>query len=436
MARFAVGIRRQIDDWQKRGLIDEDLSRSLNRDLDANTSSWSFSSIATMLGVICLCFGAMTFVAANWDDMSRLLRLVILLSATGISYFVASLFDDRRHPYFAQSFVLLGCGCFGATVMLVGQMYHLPGHASGAILLWSIGTLVAAGLTRSVPALALAIGLSTLWSCWLTVDHHSQTGLHLWYLPLWGACVGLTYWLKSRFNAHLCALGLQAWLLFGLADIGGHRDWPILAGTILPLCLVLVSGLLFSKDRGRYLRGFELSAVFHVILFSIVMLLFWYSGSYDYSRFNRDVFQFSNHLTAVLSYGIYLALLLGVAGILIRKGISSTKFDHVMCAVLIAVTGVVLMLSMYHIPFAFEAFALLFTIWTIRMGTRQESVGVTRLGYIGFIGALLLIYVEAAGGLLGTSLFYMVAGVMLVGGAVLAPRISGGKRVKGGSENE
>lgn len=429
MAKFGFGIRSQVDDWRERGVIDDHLSQILNADLDEQKSSYSFSSIAVILGVICLCFGAMTFVAANWDEMARLTRLVILLSSTGLSYVIASLFQSKGRDFFAQCFVLLGAGCFGATVMMVGQMYHLPGHGSGAIMLWALGTLAAAALTRSVPTLGLATILATIWSCWLMGDYRGHEGIHFWYLPLWSACAGLAWHFGSRIVAHICALGLQAWLFYSLAEIGTDNDWPLFAMISISIGFVLISALIHSKDVKQWLRGFEMSAIFHVILFSMGMLLLWYFEQYSYSF--KGGAQLAGLLTssgAIIGV-VYTSVLVAIGYYFYRLSADSSQFDHLMTIILTGLTVTAFLLSISGFPFALEAFSLVFTIWVIRMGTRQESVGVTRLGYLGFIGAMLLIYGEAAGGLLGTSLFYIIAGVLLVAGALIAPRLSGKKEL-------
>lgn len=429
MVRFGFGVRSQVEDWHKRGIIDDTLSNRLQKDLDTQKSSYSFSSVAIILGVICLCFGAMTFVAANWGEMPRLLRLISLLCSTGVAYFVAALFKNKGKDFFSSAFVLLGCGCFGATVMMVGQMYHLPGHGSGAILVWSLGTLAAAGLTRSTPALGLATILATIWSCWLMVDRNANVGVHLWYLPLWLACAGLAWQSSSHIAAHICALAIQAWLLYTFISNIDETFFSLAAVIGIAISLTLVSTLIYSKDIKKWLSGFELSAVFHVLIFSMVLMGLWYAEQYSYSFQNRakliDLFTSLNLLILSASF---ISLL--VAGFWIfKKGALTSKFDHLIILVLIVASIIVFFLSIMGFPFALEAFSLGFAVWIIRMGTRQESVAIIRLGYFGFIIALLLIYGKAAGGLLETSIFYIIAGAFLVAGALIAPKISGKKEL-------
>ncbi|MGI9353045.1 MAG: DUF2157 domain-containing protein [Rhizobiaceae bacterium] len=422
MASFAVGTRSQIRDWCTRGVIDESLARTLEADLDQQKASRSFSSVAIILGIICLCFGAITFVAANWEEMSRFTRLVIMVSSMAASYVIAARFNQINRSYFAQGFVLLGCACFGATVMLVGQMYHLPGHASGAILLWSLGTLVAAILTFSIPSLILAIMLATIWSCWFMVDSPGFDDVHFWYLPLWGICAAMAWYLKSRSAAHVCLLALNVWWLFTIFTSFSDGNFPLVAATSLVIVLFVVSFLLWSRDNRNLFHGFELPAILHLLLFGLVQLTIWYVAQFDRNWFDgyavADIF---------LKHVFGPAFLVSLAGsvVFLRIGNGNSRLDHFVCCAFILGAAIVAVLTANDLPFALEAFALGLTIWIIRMGTRQDSRAIARLGYLGFVATMLLIYAEAAGGLLGTSLFYIMAGLLLVIGALIAPRVAG-----------
>ena len=428
MASFAIGTRSQIRDWQARGIIDERLAHALEADLEEQKASRSFSSVAIILGIICLCFGAITFVAANWEDMPRLARLVILVGSMAVSYGIAARFDQINKPYIAQAFVLLGCACFGATVMLVGQMYHLTGHASGAVLLWSLGTLAAALLTLSIPSLVLAIILITLWSCWFMADSPGFEGIHFWYLLLWVICAALTWFVKSRSAAHVCALALNVWWLFTIFTSFSESNFPLVAATSLVVVFFFVSFLLWSHDNKNLFHGFELSAILHLLLFGLVQLTIWYIAQFDRGWF--DGYAVTDIFLKNIFGPVFLVSLLGSA-VFLRIGNGNSRLDHFVCCGLIIGVAIVAVLTANDTPFILEAFALGLTIWIIRMGTRQDSRSITRLGYLGFIATMLLIYAEAAGGLLGTSIFYIMAGLLLVVGALIAPKVAGNAEKSG-----
>jgi len=102
---------------------------------------------------------------------------------------------------------------------------------------------------------------------------------------------------------------------------------------------------------------------------------------------------------------------------------SAQVYDIAFCAVWIAVAIVGLSSIGLRIPFFGEAFSLALSIWFIRMGARQDIPAVTRLGYVAFAMIMLLLYFRTAGTLLGTTGFYLTAGILMVLGAIFLPRL-------------
>ena len=410
MILLRPALPEKIADWRARGLIDAPTARALLADVGKQGGGASFTSVAVWLGAICLAFGAMTFVAANWDAMPRFLRMGALFGGVLLSYVLSGVLMLRNHPALAQAFVLLGCGVFGAAVMFTGQMYHLSGPPSGGVLLWGLGTFAAALLLGSRAALALAVVLATIWTC--MEMGLTQAAFHLWFLPAWAALAACAWWFRSRWAARFCALSLLIWLSFSVVLHTDNND----ALTVAYLCLMgsvaVISLLVWSADAARALRGFEGQAVLYLVAFIFVLLavLAAWSGA-GLQRLPTPVW-----LIAALPLAA-LALLPALRGV--------SRFDHVMCAIWIVAAVALALLVRADIPYVIEAYALVISIWAIRMGGRQGWSPVTMLGYVGFAITMLVIYAEAANGLLGTSLFYLIAGVLLLVGALVVPRVIG-----------
>ena len=53
----------------------------------------------------------------------------------------------RRLAAFAHAAVLAGIAVYGASIMLIAQMYHMEGNPPDAVLMWALGALLAAPLT-------------------------------------------------------------------------------------------------------------------------------------------------------------------------------------------------------------------------------------------------------------------------------------------------
>jgi uncharacterized membrane protein len=89
------------------------------------------------------------------------------------------------------------------------------------------------------------------------------------------------------------------------------------------------------------------------------------------------------------------------------------------------VAGVLVLLvhGLPPLPLIPEALLLALFIWITRMGWRLDLRNLRSLGMAGFVLALLVIYGETVGSLIGTSGFYLGAGAILLGGAWIATRL-------------
>jgi uncharacterized membrane protein len=214
--------------------------------------------ILAILGAVLLCFSAMAFVAANWQDMSKLLRLAILFGAMWGSYVAAWVLNRRKMPLYSQAAILLGVGLFGANIMLIAQMYHIEGNPPDAVLAWAGGALLAGIALRSRPALGLTVILFALWSWW-EVTQHWPLLVHWPFLIAWtitAAAIGRVGW---RGGYHFLALSLTVWII-GLGFL--LDDWnlletraahPLVAG----LGLVIATLAIIGRKPIERLTGFS-----------------------------------------------------------------------------------------------------------------------------------------------------------------------------------
>ena len=228
MANWAIWNRRStltsaLEEWQAKGLIDAATAARLKDEVAASGKPRSFTSIIILLGVICLAFGVMTFVAANWDAMTSLARVGLLFAALWASWGISVLLKQRDHEWASQAFVLLACAIFGASIMLIGQIYHIQGKPKDATWLWAMGTILAALVTRSVPALGLGAILITIWALMDVGLFSRARDPDFTYLIYWLICAAGAWWLASRFVAHLLMAGLCLWLFVSAAQMIG---WP------------------------------------------------------------------------------------------------------------------------------------------------------------------------------------------------------------------
>src|SRR4051794_41828635 len=100
-----------------------------------------------MLGALMLAASVSAFVAANWQEIPRTVRLVGILAIIAGCFFPALLLDRRGMPRGADAAITLATLCFGAGVALVGQMYHPPADWPGGAMVIAVGGFGGAGPT-------------------------------------------------------------------------------------------------------------------------------------------------------------------------------------------------------------------------------------------------------------------------------------------------
>ncbi|MGL4488834.1 MAG: DUF2157 domain-containing protein, partial [Rhizobiaceae bacterium] len=153
----------------------------------------------------------LTLVAANWEEFSRLGRVLFILVLIWFSYLVGAWRDKSGDPIFSQVAYLLGAITFGGGIALIGQMYHLSGDAASAALVWALGTLLGAVLLRSFALTALTGGIG-LWYLFAALTETSwHNAAYLWVAPVMALAVAAaSWWNRSRFGAHAAV-----WLFLG-----------------------------------------------------------------------------------------------------------------------------------------------------------------------------------------------------------------------------
>ena len=350
---------QDLDRWRQAGWVTEEGAAAISAELTARRRGPGLSGVLGILGVVMLGFAAMSFVAANWQDMPRLLRLAIIFSGLLGSYAAAALLFARRMDAFAHAAILLGVAVFGAGIMLISQMYHIDGHPPDAVLVWALGGLGAGVLLGSNPALAAA---SVLFSLWTGMEGAMRMTVHWPFLLAVGA-LALAFLAHGwRPGLHLVALMVMGWIVrVGFVVDNGHAHW-----------MVAIIGLLVCGAAVAALHVRPRVPLFEVEAADLAPPLLGYGMATAYAGLFAQ--QFIEHISTpslVLLAVLTLALLLGAIVYGVREGLKPV-------------------------------------VW---------------LGYVGFSVEVLAIYFKTVGTLLGSSVFYLVAGLIIIALAALARRL-------------
>lgn len=229
------GYRKRIDRdlvrWREAGWVTPEGEAAIRKDVESGIRTLGLANALAILSAVLIGFAVMSFVAANWQTMPRILRLAMLVASLWGAYGLAAYFGRRGMEGFAHAAVLLGVGIFGGSIMLISQMYHMDGNVADAILLWAAGALVAGVGLRSNPALAFAMALVTYWG----ISEAMRLDEVFWpFLLPWAIVSAAFYWQRWRPGLHLSGLALTGFIVsIGYRLNGGHAHGLVVAAGLL-----------------------------------------------------------------------------------------------------------------------------------------------------------------------------------------------------------
>ena len=163
--RFVARLRQEVEAWRQDGTITPEQGQSILArypeyapGYEASRRRQSLVVGLSILGAILIGLSVITFFAANWNEISRGVKLGSLFVGMALSYGSGYyLWNRAGYGAYAVALVLLGCIIYGAGVHLIGQIYHIEVNDPNLSMFWFLGVAPLAYVTRSRPVMFLAI---------------------------------------------------------------------------------------------------------------------------------------------------------------------------------------------------------------------------------------------------------------------------------------
>lgn len=183
--RFGKQLAQELPRWQKEGWVSAEGGQAILADLAKRQPSLVWASSLALIGALLLGVGVITWFAAHWNEMSKLMKLVLIVLALSASHVAHGMCLSRGAlPKLAQGMSFLSVLFFGAAIMLIGQIYHIDAHFPDGIALWAAGGLLTAWLLGSQPAMVASVALAALWTWNEQFDYRAMNWPLLGYLAL------------------------------------------------------------------------------------------------------------------------------------------------------------------------------------------------------------------------------------------------------------
>ncbi len=128
--------------------------------VDKETAHNKITSIIFKIGAVLVGVGIFSFVAANWDEMSKTVKVLVVLSFLVVFYLLGWYMKyEKKLPKTGDTFIVLGNISYGAGIFLVSQIYNMRVNWPDGFILWMIGSLVMAGVIKSYPLFFISMVL-------------------------------------------------------------------------------------------------------------------------------------------------------------------------------------------------------------------------------------------------------------------------------------
>lgn len=401
--------------WVGEGLVSAESAATIRRSLAQEGGGFRLPALLGLFGGLLIAASVSAFVAANWEEMPRLVKLGLILFGLAGSFAVAARLESRGSTGGADAAATCGTLIFAAGVALVGQMYHLPTDWPGGALLIAIGALVAAFLLRSNGALVIALVAICAWAGgrWFEGDGQAHFGFWLAFLPaLW-----LAWARQNRLVHHAAALAALLWF----ASLPGSSsfilfDYGLLAyGLALSVLFVTLGA--FALDRGG--PGL-LTACLPWGLIGLLVTL-----NVELVRI-LDAHEARPGTAMSLNYFAYALAVPALTGLALLGRERRFVWPLSLALLLSLMVPVVFWSGSVVALIGKIAIATLILVIAIALVLAGAGGGVRRLTIAGsglFAVAVLILLWQTIGTLLDQSLFFLAAGAILIGLASGARRL-------------
>ncbi|MFN3238888.1 MAG: DUF2157 domain-containing protein [Pseudomonadales bacterium] len=406
-------LAKEVDDWLADDLIDESQrDRILARyGITPGESQPLGYTMLMGLGMLFVGLALITLIGANWQDIPRYVRTLGLISLTTATHLSGWFYLKRGDESKALGLIFLGNLFYGASIILIAQIFHLGEHMPDGVYFWALGCLPMALLTGSRLIALQMLALAFIWlfmeanlgflpvtfplflaaalyvlsvraSVTLFLAVVSGTFLWLEYLAAWFWSTG---WRLSFSEEHLVLTAS----LFALAYSAAHwliqrqevalQDYgAILAAWCLRFVLVLMLVLSFAPPWEELLRA----DWYHWSSLLIISTLIWAAALYLGYQ--------AKHYGSLLAFAALL--ILSAAGLALLNGAVHAPLFQATYNLVIIGLG----------------------IWLIIQGVQQRIGHYFWSGIVAILAVALFRYFDLIGSYIGGSLLFLtIAGILL-----------------------
>ncbi len=139
-------LQQELAYWVNREVLSTEQVATINAAYEVK-ATFNFIKMILLLGSVLVGLGILSFIASNWQEMSRLSKFLLII-VSFIGFNLAGYRVQTIYPKVGRSLIYIGVFIYGSGIFLIGQMFNFGGHFSSAFMFWALGILPMAVLLR------------------------------------------------------------------------------------------------------------------------------------------------------------------------------------------------------------------------------------------------------------------------------------------------
>jgi len=372
-------------------------------------------NILVGLGYLFIGLAVITLLGANWDEIPRALRMAGLIVLTMATHGLALRRYLSGNEKGAAGIFFLGNLFYGASIILIAQIYHLGEHMPDGVFWWALGALPIGVLINSSWVTLQALLLALVWFM-LEVD----MGFYPLLFPLFilGALVVLYRGRRSTILFLSMVAAVILWIEYSLALYWGHSRLLLLqpehvAVSVALLILAFVIGHWLNLRQSASSRDYgALLAAWSLRLGIVAMLVMSFED--PWRELLRETWE---HRVSMF----VLVALASAGSLLLAYRVSKLVPVAVMTLLLLlSLTAVLVSGNAIHAVYFQVVYNLMLIATGIWLIIRAIQDGISHYFFLGVATVLLtafMRYVDLIGDYIGGAAIFMVFAVVLLGSA-------------------
>lgn len=368
---------QKLKQWQQAGLLEQETAERILA-FEKRQPTPKKLPLLLMIGLIFLSLAIFSFVAANWQAIPDLAKVLLMLALMWLFYTIAH-FSEKKAFGSPLLFRVIGLAMFGAALLTAAQTFHFP--LANSVLPWAMFLATLAHYFYWRHLIYSVIGF--FFGALVLLSFMPDIGWLEWIIFI---AVALAWFYFSKESAPVAfswiLLFSSGFMLWGLVDYDS-AVWPI--WTLFALVLLL---LIVPETKQRMIRPLYLIAAGMLIVVYLAVRGQTFIGLVDESQLGE-------------------AIALAVAGI----GVLLLSFFKFRSLMWVAVPGIIGLLLFDETAIGLAVAAELSALAYLIIAQRQnEPVG---LGFVYFIVVQFVIYIIYAWERLDMSVFFLIGALLL-----------------------